>query len=310
MPENVDLASCPVTPRVACSDLPPDAPCTDALHPADRFFWDTFHAGNYAAIPEVLARLAAGLAERPQDPSLTRHVAWAHIWRLGESARGTVTPIELLESVATTRPTFALARELAPTDPRILGFLAAITFQEGVLLGDDALRREGVALLEEGIAVWPEFDYFTVGYLLSQFPAASEEFREGLEYQWKNVDVCTGRVVDRVAPRFDDLVGRETYVGRQRVCWNSWIAPFNIEGFFLNLGDMLVKSGAWETGIAAYGAARISASYERWPYRAMLEARMRDAEANVAAFNSVPPPPGKAIMFNSTYSCTACHQAG
>ena len=307
--QNVALSSCPVTPAPACSGLGADEPCTHPLHPADRFFWDTLHAGNYAAIPEVLRRLDAALEERPADPSLTRHVAWANIWRLAENARRTITLDELLESLQVTRPTFALAHELQPDEPRILGFLAAITFQEGHLLRDDALRAEGLALLEDAIDAWPEFNYFTAGYMLSQFPADSEEFRRGLEYQWKNIDVCSGKIVDRGDPDFDSILERETHVGRQRVCWNSWIAPFNVEGFFLNVGDMLVKSGDWQAGIVAYESAQLSASYQRWPYRAMLEQRVRDAEANVALFQSVPPVPGKTIVFSSAYSCMVCHQA-
>jgi len=307
--QNVALSSCPLTPASACSGLGSDEECTDPLHPADRYFWDTLHAGDYGAIPELLHQLAAALAERPGDPSLTRHVAWANIWRLAENARGTITLAELLESLEVTRPTFALAHELEPDEPRILGFLAAITFQEGVLLRDDALRAEGLALLGEAIDAWPEFNYFTAGYMLSQFPADSEEFRRGLEYQWQNIDVCSGKIVDRGDPDFASILRRETHVGRQRVCWNSWIAPFNVEGFFLNVGDMMVKSGDWQAGIVAYESAKLSASYERWPYRAMLEERVRDAEANVAPFQSVPPVPGKTIVFRSPYSCMVCHQA-
>ena len=37
----------------------------------------------------------------------------------------------------------------------------------------------------------------------------------------------------------------ETKEGARRACWNSRIAPHNLEGFFLNMGDMLVKSGDW-----------------------------------------------------------------
>jgi hypothetical protein len=307
--QNVELSSCPTTPAPACSGLGADEECTDPLHPADRFFWDTLHAGDYGSIPEVLRQLEAGLVERPGDPSLTRHVAWANIWRLAENARGLMTLDELLHTLEVTRPGFALARQLEPNEPRILGFLAAMTFQEGVVLRNEALRAEGVALLEEAIDAWPEFNYFTAGYMLSQFPADSEEFRLGLEYQWKNIDVCSGKIVDRGDPDFDSIQRRETLVGRQRVCWNSWIAPFNLEGFFLNVGDMMVKSGDWQAGIVAYESAKQSASYERWPYRAVLEERVRDAEANVAAFQAVPPVPGKTIVFRSAYSCMVCHQA-
>ena len=35
----------------------------------------------------------------------------------------------------------------------------------------------------------------------------------------------------------------ETQTGVKRACWNNWKAPYNLQGFWLNMGDMLVKSG-------------------------------------------------------------------
>jgi hypothetical protein len=308
--EYESLESCPLTPVPACAELEPTEECTDALHPADRFFWDTLHAGRYEDISEVLARLEAGLAERPGDPSLTRHIAWANVWRIGEAARGTASTAEVVASLAAARPGFALARTLQPDEPRILGFLASVVFAEGVVLGRQAAIDEGLALFEEAIDAWPDFNYFTAGYLMSQLPADSELFRTGLEYQWKNVDLCAGEVVDPQSFDYTKYLDRHTLRGRQRACWNSWIAPFNIEGFLMNLGDMMVKSGDWQAGVAIYGNARLTESYARWPFRAMLETRIQNAEANVAAFNSDPPVPGNTIMFSSPYSCMGCHQAG
>jgi len=309
VPENVGLALCPVTTKPACTELGPDDPCTDALHPADAIFWDRFHAGDYDAIPQILDTLHAGLVERPDDPSLSRHVAWTHIWRLGELARGTVTPDELFESLAETRPGFARARDLNPDDPRVLGFLAGITLAEGIIRSDAALYDEGTALFVEGIAAWPEFNYFSSGYILSQLPRDDPGFRLGLEQQWANVDVCAGFVVDRTNPDLAATFRRETTKGRLRVCWNSWIAPFNLEGFILNLGDMLVKDGQVATGVEVYEAARLADNYDRWPYRAMLEQRIVDAAENATRFNAEPPVAGHAIMFDSPYNCMGCHQA-
>lgn len=304
-----DLTACPVSPLAACTELGPDEPCRDVLHPADTFFWDRFRAGDYAAIPEILTHLEAALTERPDDPSFVRHVAWAHIWRLGELSRGLATGDELVASIAATRPRFARAYALNPDDPRVLGFLAGITLAEGIRFGDATLYAQGSALFDAGIAAWPEFNYFSSGYILSQLPRDSAGFQLGLEQQWRNIDVCAGVVIDRRTPDLVATFARETRVGRQRACWNSWIAPFNVEGFFLNLGDVLVKDGQVATALQVYEATRQLADYERWPYRAVLEQRIVDAAENVASFNQEPPVPGRAILFNSPYSCAACHQA-
>lgn len=308
VPENTSLATCPTTPKAACTNLGPDEPCTDALHPADAYFWDRFHAGDYDAIPAILDQLEAGLAERPDDPSLARHVPWTHIWRLAELARGVSGP-ELIESLEATRPGFAHARDLNPDDPRVLGFLAGITLSQGILQQDPALYDEGNALFVDGIAGWPEFNYFSSGYILSQLPRDDPGFQLGLAQQWANIDACAGFLVDRTTPDLAATLQRETTVGRLRVCWNSWIAPFNLEGFFMNLGDMLVKDGQVATGVQVYEAARLADNYAAWPYREHLERRIVEAAENATRFNAVPPDPEHRIMFQSTYSCMGCHQA-
>jgi hypothetical protein len=308
VPENA-LTSCPVTPLTACAELGPDQPCDDRLDPADVFFWDRFHAGDYGAIPEIMDRLQAALVERPDDPSLQRHLAWANVWRLGELSRGTASGPDLADSIAQTRPAFARAWMLNPDDPRVLGFLAGITLAEGILFKDASLYDDGSALFAQGIAAWPEFNYFSSGYILGQLPRDSAGFQLGLERQWRNIDVCAGVVVDRRQPDIVATFARETRVGRLRVCWNSWIAPFNLEGFFLNLGDMLVKDGQVATGVRVYQAAQQADGYERWPYRGVLEQRIVDAAENAMRFNQPTAGEGHTIMFQSSYSCMACHQA-
>jgi hypothetical protein len=96
--------------------------------------------------------------------------------------------------------------------------------------------------------------------------------------------------------------------GPKRACWNSWIAPHNFEGFMLNHGDMLVKSGDWETGQKVYALARLSRDYSQWPYRPLLEDRIGRARENVAVFNSPDRGGRTGLMIRSAFACMACHQ--
>ena len=89
---------------------------------------------------------------------------------------------------------------------------------------------------------------------------------------------------------------------------NSWIAPHNFEGFFLNMGDMLVKAGDWATAQKIYANAKLSSTYAGWKYRAVLESRIEQAQANVAAFNAPArgQGPGDAVMMvQSRFACWA-----
>jgi hypothetical protein len=101
----------------------------------------------------------------------------------------------------------------------------------------------------------------------------------------------------------------ETREGARRVCWNSWIAPHNFEGFFLNFGDMLVKAGQPDLAVTMYRNAQHAREYAAWPYKAVLEARIRDAAKNVEAFRRTGPGPDAAtLMGRSTFACMGCHQ--
>ena len=66
----------------------------------------------------------------------------------------------------------------------------------------------------------------------------------------------------------------------------SWIAPHNFEGFFLNMGDMLVKAGDWQTAQKIYANAKLSREYGSWKFQGILEERIKKAQNNVAIFNA------------------------
>jgi hypothetical protein len=203
---------------------------------------------------------------------------------------------------------FQEAVKLDPSDARTLGFLGGHIVAEGTIHKDEKLTREGYYMLLDAIKAWPEFNLFTAGFVMSRLPADSPRFREGLEWQWRALDVCIDGKIDRANPDYFKYRSLETKEGRKRACWNSWIAPHNLEGFFLNMGDMLVKSGDWQTAQKIYANARLSKEYASWKYQAVLDDRIQQAQANVAVFDAPNETPKARIMINSAFACTACHQ--
>jgi hypothetical protein len=103
-------------------------------------------------------------------------------------------------------------------------------------------------------------------------------------------------------------MAKETREGKKRACWNSWIAPHNFEGFFLNMGDMLVKAGDWQTAQKIYANAKLSKEYASWKYQPVLEDRISQAQSNVASFNALNETAKPRMMINSEFSCMVCHQ--
>jgi hypothetical protein len=94
-----------------------------------------------------------------------------------------------------------------------------------------------------------------------------------------------------------------------RACWNSWIAPHNFEGFFMNFGDMLARADDLPNAKAMYETARLSKTYAQWPYREVLERRLARLDTLPALLNSAKAEESEfTSMINTRFSCMACHQ--
>jgi hypothetical protein len=284
---------------------------TEAALKADDLFWQTLHAGRYEEIPAVVNALTAAYLANPNDAVTAAHIGWTHIWRLAESARLERVPPTITHDAILARRYFQEAVRLNPEEARYLGFLASATMTEGSIHKDERLTRHGYVLMQDAVKAWPEFNLFTAGYGASRLPPDSERFKEGLERQWQTLDLCSLDSIDRIDPQFGKYMSLATTEGPKRVCWNSWIAPHNFEGFFLNMGDMLVKSGDWQTAQKIYATAKLSPTYEQWKFRDVLEARITAAQANVGVFNAREENAAKTdprIMVASAFACVACHQ--
>ncbi len=158
---------------------------------------------------------------------------------------------------------------------------------------------------EDRPAFTPVVSIFSESASILPFSRSDSDDRQ----QWKTVDACRRTTVDRSQPTAENAFAAlrtETDPFRLRACTNSWIAPHNMEGFFMNMGDMVVKSGDWRTAQKIYMLAQGVDAYPSWPYRTVLEARIRDAEQNVGVFQRENGP----LMFRSKFSCSACHESG
>jgi len=278
---------------------------------ASERFWQALHGGRYEELPEVLDVLTAAYLKNPNDAETAAYLGFSHIWRVSESARLAKRSPTVTDDITLSRKYFSDAVELAPHDARLLGFLGGMELAEGSIHGDEKLKRTGYFTLLDAKRAWPEFNLFTIGYSMSRLPFDDAKYQEALDYQWETLDVCVGERVNRETAAYAGYMTQETQRGRKRACWNSWIAPHNFEGFFLNMGDMLVKFGQPDVARRVYADARLSKTYAAWPYRDVLEERIAQAPDNVAVFRR-PAAQGEArrtLMVQSSFACMACHQA-
>lgn len=276
---------------------------------AENNFWETLHKGRYNNIPATTKLLMAAYLENPNDPKLAAHLGFMHMWEITERQRRKQSDPAIVNNIILATKYFSDAIELNPHDARTQGFLGDSMLAEGNIFHDQRQQVRGYFQLMRAIHMWPEFNYFTAGYIMSTLDPQSAQFKEALAWQWKTMDLCAGTSINKNNPDFSPYLSRETQKGPQRACWNSWIAPHNFEGFFLNMGDMLVKQGNWQTAVSIYSNAKLSKTYTTWPYRKLLEDRIANAKTNVAVFQKQDgTSPAKRIMINSGYGCVMCHQ--
>jgi hypothetical protein len=266
---------------------------------ADSVFWRTFHGGRYDQIPTALEALERVYVDTPNDQVTAAHLGWLHMWRVAERARVDTVPATIVEDMFLARHYFSAAVHLYHSDPRTLGFLASATIGTGAITHDERLTRRGYFLMQDAIDAWPAFNLFTAGYTLSTLPADVPQYHQAVDWQWRTLDICAGTRIDHRHPNYAPYISKTT---DPRACTNGWIAPHNIEGFLLNMGDMLVKAGDWQTAQAIYATAKQSPAYRTWPYASVLADRIQNAHANVERFRTT------GIMVTSRFACTVCHQ--
>lgn len=303
-----NLAGCE---QVALMSTPPKQPKPSKnkiATQAKKTFWHSLHSGLYQDIPKTNYLLTAAYLENPNDPQLAAYLGFIHIWNITERARSNDNSPLITNEIVLSKKYFNDALQLDPHNPIYQGFYGDTQLIEGQIFQDKQEEVKGYFSLKKAIKEWPQFNYFTAGYPMSSLPADSEHFKEGLKWQWNTLDLCTGTKINRKNPDYRPFMNQEVHTGKQRACWNSSIAPHNFEGFFMNMGDMLIKSGDIATGKIIYQNAKLAKSYPLWPYKEMLERRILNARENVIHFNKKSKSPDKNIMFNSGYGCVVCHQ--
>ena len=284
---------------------------TEAATQASNFFWFAFNNGRYDLIDQVLEALVGAYLSDPGDALTAGHIGTTHLWRLSEQSRLAEIPATITDSIILGRKYLQKSVDLFP-NAIFLGQLGALTITEGQIDGNDALIKDGVEKLTRSVEDWPEFNLFTVGFLASRMvPPEDKYYQMGLEMWWEDYEICVGEKVDRNNPDFTPFLSREVHTGRKRVCWNSEEAPHNQEGWFMNMGDMLVKAGDWSAAKKIYANARVIPSYSTWKFKDELEERINDVQLNISRFNAKPDGSSgeyKPVMSASPYACAVCHQ--
>ncbi len=278
-----------------------------------QYFWNQLHQGHYDSLDKVLDKLHYAYMQDPQDFKIAAHLGFAYVWQITERQRLDSMPPSIAAAGDLSQRYFEEAVALNPYDPRLQGFKAGLMLANGSRHADDKLRTKGYFEGQEAIREWPSFNLFSVGYVMSVIEHDKERYAEALEYQWQNLEACLCREIDRDKPDLsdiDEIPGRvaDDYK-KSRSCTNSWIAPHNVEGFLLNLGDMLVKKGETEQAREVYESIRLVDEFEAWPYRTQLAYRLENMNENVENFRRQERiSDNQQVFIRTEFGCMGCHQ--
>lgn len=282
-----------------------DNPQADA---AQQAFWTAFLAQRYDALPQVTEALTAAYVKNPNDPQLALLIGHAHLWRIAERERDPAPQARITDALVLANFYFSEALRLRQNDQRIAGWTASTQMALGSVHGDERARRRGYLMMKDSAHAYPEFNGFTLGYVMSRLPAGDPKLDEAVEAIWISLDRCLGHAVDRRHPDLSALGAGSAPAGPKRVCFNGPQVPHNVEGFALAFGDLLVKTGDAELATRVYLEAKRSATYGDWPFKALLEERAASAGARAAQFASETDASQQPQMIGtSAYACAICH---
>jgi hypothetical protein len=293
-----------------------DSPSTSQAA-IDRF-WQIYHGNRYNEIPQAEAQLEQAIAREPNNPTLRALLGAAHFWHIGEAARD---PNRNDPALVQDMPEAVVAFGQSLTmdyfsghpigyinDDHLPGYLGITTVHLGQMTGDPTVIAKGDQTLDFAAYQFPEFNNFNRWAAHNAEQKDTPAYRKALESLWEGLDACAGARVDRDNPDLKPFLNLLTSVGRKKACWwQGDLAPYSFEGYMLNLGNGLVKTGDVGAARIIFHNAHYAANYDTWPYRSVLEAiENSDLNARAALYadgNSANDPP----LGVPNRGCSYCH---
>lgn len=299
---------------------------SDKRTSAIKHFWQTFEHGAYDQINNSIVELKALYLENPNDSEIALLIAHLHFWKVAERFRlkENVCP-NITDHLIVAGKYFEEAQDLNPKDARIDGWLAGVDMSLAEIHNNPKNMRKAYFRGKKSIRKYPAFNHFSIAYLFSNRPYNDRFYKKAINSFFKSMDIATHNTIDRDNFNYEAylyLEKEEPNERLKRAVWNGPKAKHNLEGFFLIMGDFLVKAGRTEEALIAYNNAKLIPSFEDWPFKDILNRRISDITVNVEHFkitskkinenpsyiNSVDFSPDRSMIFNS-YNCTVCHQA-
>ena len=267
--------------------------------------------------PKAPNGLEGGIPKNPGDPQVAATIGFLHAWRVTERARVDQLSPSITDDLTMAARYFESAHLLEPSNPIHHGFYAAFALADSTIHQNKKKETTAWFRAQEAMSAWPEFNKFTVAYLMNALPYDLKRSNHAIKLLEEVVEICIGSPRHNSAPAFaqqlNNILGpqNEQLTDRvRRACSNTEKAPYNVQGFLLNMADTYLRAGQLEQALSVYETLKMTTHFEDWPFKNQIEDRLKDPRSLIKQFQKTAPMtnPDVGMMFTAPYSCMACHQ--
>jgi len=281
-------------------------------------FWKVYHGNEYDQIPQVQQDLQNAIERDPDNSTLYALLGATHFWHIGEYKRDSHSdPSALQQDLPNAVSLFDEAVNIDyygkhligyVNDDHLPGYLGITTVHLGQQNRNPETIAQGDRTLDMAAYQFPEFNNFNRWAAHNTDPKDSETYKKALDSLWQALDACAGTTIDRSNPDLKPYLYLQTAVGRKKACWSQGtLAPHSFEGFMLNLGSGLVKTGQIKAAKVVFANARYADHYAEWPYRKYLEqVENSDLSARAALYADNDPSNDPPLAVPDR-GCSYCH---
>jgi hypothetical protein len=265
-------------------------------------FWDALLGDDSSEErePEAIGLLERAVRQDPRDGRSHFLLAMIHLYRFGQRVLNfNDVSAKARAELAASHLAFQNAVPLlwndaaGAGDSRVPGFAAAAAYLLGALEGDDALRAQGLADLEHAVAVNSFFNVFDFIPLLQLLPPGDPAFQQAF----------TSFTTYLENPETVGCVGTQP-----EICFNAGFAPHNIQGSLILFGDLYAKGGNLASAKQWYALANVFPESATWKFAAVIQDRVANAEARVAAlYADEDPSNDPQVIGMGPEACSNCH---
>jgi hypothetical protein len=296
-----------------CYTKPPQVYRSPQAAAAAQHFWETFQTANYARSDQSLDLLMEASNSDPDDAHLISLTGLCSFWKVLEHERGGLSSYSTHGLAVQSLHYVEEAGRREPQNRLTPGFVSSAKYQLGAMEHDQGKMRQAMVELQHNTNVYPQFHGFVQGWVLTaMLPPNHPAYEKAVEAYYETLDSCTGIRVPRSFPRLGEfgffILAKKSV--QQTVCYNTDVAPHNVEGTLLGLGDALLKQGKQRQAKLVYESIRRIPAYPSWPFKNHLDCRLNNMDRlqhKFAIESGCVDVEEPAMLFQSTIACTCCH---